>query len=227
MIMKELHDIPVGSGKLGRMPVPLQYAIIRGFQLHDLLHVLTGYEATGPSEIAWQAFCLAQLRFPYFAMWMSVTTARAALLDPDTVEPMMDTVTDGWSYGRRSKNLQFARCEEFNRSVVELQREYGLERTEPFRIAAWRLDRPGTPPQSAPSPRDDMRRAPLTDEQSTDARTRIRGAAVTLFEEGGLKAVTMRAVAARLEVAPSARSTSTSTIATTCWPGCGPTRWRY
>ena len=132
-----LHTMMAASGKLDRMPQPLQYAIIRGFQLHDLLHVLTDYEATPEGEIALQAFCLAQLRFPYFAMWMSVVTSRMTFLDPDTIQPMMDAISDGWSYGRRTKNLQFARWEEqFDRPIDELRREYGLERDQPFRLAA-------------------------------------------------------------------------------------------
>ena len=48
-----------------------------------------------------------------------------------------------------------------------------------------------------------MGRTALTPEQRADAKQRIADAALALFHEGGLKAVTMRAVAARMEVAPS------------------------
>ena len=48
-----------------------------------------------------------------------------------------------------------------------------------------------------------MGRPALTPEQRAAARARITSAAVALAREGGLEAVTMRAVAARLGVAPS------------------------
>lgn len=125
-----LHDAMAMSGKLDRMPENLRYAVIRGFQLHDLLHVLTGYEATPAGEIALQAFCLAQIRFPYFGMWMSVTTTRMTLLDPDAIQPMMDAITDGWQFGRTAKNIQFGRWEDqFDRPLADVRREFGLDRS--------------------------------------------------------------------------------------------------
>lgn len=134
---KVLHNAMRLSGKLRSMPDPLRYQVIRGFQLHDLLHVLTGYEATGPGEIALQAFCLAQIRFPYFAMWMSVTTTRMALVEPDAIVPMMNAITDGWTYGRRAENIQFVRWEEhFARPIGDIRAEYGLERESAFDPAA-------------------------------------------------------------------------------------------
>ena len=134
---KMLHDMMQQSGKLDRMPENLRYAIIRGFQIHDLLHVLTGYEATPGGEIALQAFCLAQIRFPYFGMWMSVVTTRMTLLDPDMIVPTMDHVSEGWQYGREAKNLQFEKWEEkLDRPLAELRQEYGLQMPERAKMAA-------------------------------------------------------------------------------------------
>ena len=48
-----------------------------------------------------------------------------------------------------------------------------------------------------------MGRPPLTEEQRAEARARIADAAIALYAEGGLKAASMRAIARRLEVAPS------------------------
>lgn len=132
MNYRQFHEMLAASGELDRMPEELRYAIIRGFQIHDLLHVLTGYEATGWGEIALQAFCLAQIRFPYFGMWMSVTTTRMTLLDPDAIVPMMDAISHGWTYGREAKNLQFAHWETMlDRPLSELRKEYGLRLEAP------------------------------------------------------------------------------------------------
>lgn len=125
---KMLHDFMSQSGNLDRMPPELNYAIIRGFQQHDIMHVITGYEATPGGEIALQAFCLAQLRFPYFAMWMSVVTTRMALLDPDTIIPIMDDISQGWQYGRTVRNIQLDKWEDkFDQPLAAIRRECGID----------------------------------------------------------------------------------------------------
>ncbi len=65
---RQFHHALQSAGMLDGMPEPLTYAVLRGFQLHDLIHVITGFEPSPRDEIALQAFCLAQLQFPYFAM---------------------------------------------------------------------------------------------------------------------------------------------------------------
>ena len=134
---RQFHDSLAASGQLDRMPPELRYAIIRGFQIHDLLHVMTGYEATPRGEIALQAFCLAQLRFPYFAMWMSVVTTRMTFLDPDSIVPIMDAITDGWSFGRSARNIQVLKLEQMiERPLLDVQQELGLLRPNPLMAAA-------------------------------------------------------------------------------------------
>ena len=134
---KMLHDMMRQAGNLDRMPDSLNYAIIRGFQIHDLLHVLTGYEATPDGEIALQAFCLAQIRFPYFGMWMSNVTTRMTLLDPDMIVPTMDAVSEGWQYGRRTNNLQFERWEDqLDRPLAEVRHDYNIDPPERAKLAA-------------------------------------------------------------------------------------------
>ncbi|QMW24421.1 Coq4 family protein [Sandaracinobacteroides saxicola] len=125
---RQFHEMLQASGQLDRMPAELRYAIIRGFQVHDLLHVLTGYPATGPGEIALQAFCLAQIRFPYFAMWMSVVTTRMTFLDPQQIVPMMDAISDGWRRGRQARNIQFAEWERMlDQPTAELRARHDLQ----------------------------------------------------------------------------------------------------
>jgi len=116
---KMLHDALAAAGQLDRMPEALKYAIIRGFQIHDLLHVITGYTASGLDELALQAFCLAQLQFPYFGMWMATTTSRMTFLQPEAIVPVMDAISSGWQFGREVENLQFAKWEELLEEPVD------------------------------------------------------------------------------------------------------------
>lgn len=124
---KAFHESLIGNGTLNRMPADMAYAVTRGFQVHDFLHVITGYRADGFGETALQAFCLAQMPFPYFAMWMSVITTRIAHLDPGSIHFAMDAICDGWKHGRAAKNLQFEKWEErLSEPLVAIRQEFGI-----------------------------------------------------------------------------------------------------
>lgn len=121
------HEMLEASGALARMPEEVKYSVLRGFQTHDLLHMVTGFSTTGLGEIALQAYCLAQLHSLYFSIWMSVSTTRATFLDPAAMGPLMDAITDGWALGRATPNLQVVRWEEqLSRNLDDIRREYRI-----------------------------------------------------------------------------------------------------
>jgi ubiquinone biosynthesis protein Coq4 len=131
------HQALEGDGRLDGMPAPIKYAVLRGFQAHDFQHVVTGYDSSPRGEIALQAFCLAQLRFPYFAMWMSVVTTRMTFLDPDAIVPAMDAITAGWQLGRRVANIQFEKWETMlDQPVADLRRRYDIDPAGRLPLAA-------------------------------------------------------------------------------------------
>jgi len=111
------------AGTLDRLPDDLSYMMVRGFQTHDFHHVLTGYEATIYGELALASYYLAQLRQPYHAFRVAVTTAHTAFLAPAFIPEAMDAFTDGWSYGRASKNIYFERWEDEIDTPLEVLRE--------------------------------------------------------------------------------------------------------
>lgn len=121
------------GGKLDRMPAVIKYKVLRGFQTHDLHHVLTGYTTLPWHELALQAFQLAQMDFPYSAMTLSVIIGHMTFVDPRMIKPGFDAITDGWAFGRRARSLQFIPFETMlDRPLAELRREYGLLRDRPF-----------------------------------------------------------------------------------------------
>lgn len=126
---RELHEEIEATGKLDNMPDVMKYKVLRGYQTHDIHHVLTGYGATPLDELALQAFQLAQMDYPYSAMTLATIIGHAALVDPLLIKPAMDAITDGWAYGRRTKSIQFVAFEEMlHRPLDEVQKEYGLGR---------------------------------------------------------------------------------------------------
>ncbi|WP_165768753.1 Coq4 family protein [Sandarakinorhabdus cyanobacteriorum] len=121
------------SGKLNRLPPVLKYKVLRGYQTHDLHHVLTGYTTQPLNELALQAFGLAQSDYPYAAMTLSVIMGHATLVDPWLIQPAMDAITDGWALGRRARSIQFVDFEnQIHRPLADIRAEYGLTRDAPF-----------------------------------------------------------------------------------------------
>ncbi len=129
---RQFHDMLVASGQLDGMPEPMQYAVLRGFQTHDFQHVVTGYDSSGLGEIALQAFCLAQIQFPYFGMWISVVTTKMTFISPNSIVPLMDAITDGWQLGREVDNIQAERWEEMLADPLEDVRARYHMKTSPL-----------------------------------------------------------------------------------------------
>lgn len=91
--LAEGHEHLSSQGTLDRLPADLNYTIVRGFQIHDFLHVITGFSPEPVSEPAQAAFRYAHLRFPYHALRVAVTTAHIAFVKPETILPAMDAMS--------------------------------------------------------------------------------------------------------------------------------------
>ncbi|MBO6505365.1 MAG: hypothetical protein JJ850_09395 [Kordiimonadaceae bacterium] len=127
---RELHEDVKGTGKLSRMPDTLQYKILRGYQTHDIHHVLTGYPPTPFGELALQAFGLAQTQYPYAGMWMAVATAHMTFVDPSLMNGAMDAICDGWTRGKATRSIQFVVFESmFDRPLADVREEFAVNPT--------------------------------------------------------------------------------------------------
>lgn len=124
---RDLHDDVKRTGKLARMPEIIQYKILRGYQTHDIHHVLTGYPPSPFGELALQAFGLAQTNYPYAGMWMAVATAHMTFIDPSLMDGAMDAICDGWTRGKATRSIQFVQFETmFDRPLNDIREEYGV-----------------------------------------------------------------------------------------------------
>jgi ubiquinone biosynthesis protein Coq4 len=103
------------------------YLAERGFQLHDLFHVLTGYDTTPLGEVRVVSFTVAQTPAPYPAMIIATRPLQMVLYRPELLPAVMDAITDGWALGRRAKTLMNVAWEEYwERPLAELREEYDL-----------------------------------------------------------------------------------------------------
>ncbi len=103
------------------------YLAERGFQLHDLFHVLTGFDTTPLGEVRVVSFTVAQTPAPYPAMIIASRPLQMVLYKPELLPAVMDAITEGWALGRRAKPLMGVHWEEYwERPLADLRREYDL-----------------------------------------------------------------------------------------------------
>jgi ubiquinone biosynthesis protein Coq4 len=103
------------------------YLAERGFQLHDLFHVLTGFDTSPLGEVRVVSFTVAQTPAPYPAMIIASRPLQMILYKPELLLPVMDAITEGWALGRRAKSLLPVHWEEhWERPLAELRQEYDL-----------------------------------------------------------------------------------------------------
>ena len=100
---RDAHESLDAAGRLDDMPVEVKYAVVRGFQVHDYFHILTGYLTDGRGEMALQAFNLAQRRLPYSSLWMGTLTSQMTFKHPRMTDAVMDCITGGWQRSHSPK----------------------------------------------------------------------------------------------------------------------------
>ena len=99
----------------------------RLLQLHDLWHILTGYDTSRLGEVKVVSFTVAQLPGPYPSLIIGTRPLQQVLLNPHNFIPMMDALVEGWKLGRQAKPLMGTRWEEMWECQLEdLRREYNL-----------------------------------------------------------------------------------------------------
>ena len=133
------------------MPDAVTYSVVRGVQMHNLFHVLSGYRTNGWGEMALQAFTLAPRPMPYSSIWMATLTSQMTFVNPDMVVPVMAALSQGWHAGRSARNLNYTRREDrFGEMVIDLRREYDIAEAglQPSRRATQAGS--GPPPEAHP-----------------------------------------------------------------------------
>lgn len=74
-------------------------------QTHDVRHVLLGYGSDPLNEIKVQAFDAAQFALPLPPILIAMTLLEAAIKKPDEIVPRLEAITEGFSRGRRARNM--------------------------------------------------------------------------------------------------------------------------
>lgn len=112
---------------LSALPHSLHYLNARILQMHDVWHLVAGYETTSSNEIAISAFQLAQFGHNYSAMFLAVGMAMAVTKEPRGFAILMQIITEAWRHGRETPAMMDIEWEkEWNNSLPDIRATHNI-----------------------------------------------------------------------------------------------------
>ena len=130
MITDQGYDLEVldrEAIRLNALPSSLRYLNTRILQMHDVWHLVAGYETTASHEIAISAFQLAQFGHNYSAMFLATVATIAHVMQPAGFPILMQLIAEAWQHGRRSPAFMDIEWEdEWNDSIETIRARHGI-----------------------------------------------------------------------------------------------------
>ncbi|MFT6050735.1 MAG: ubiquinone biosynthesis protein Coq4 [Halioglobus sp.] len=87
---------------LSELPHSLHYLNARILQMHDVWHLVAGYETTSSNEIAISAFQLAQFGHNYSSMFLAAVMSISTFKEPRGFTILMQIINEAWQHGRET-----------------------------------------------------------------------------------------------------------------------------
>ena len=130
MVVDQGYDLEVidrEAVRLDALPRSLRYLNTRILQMHDVWHLVAGYETTASHEIAISAFQLAQFGHNYSAMFLASVTTITHVMQPAGFPVLVQLIAEAWQHGRRSPSLMDIEWEEeWNDSIATIRARHGI-----------------------------------------------------------------------------------------------------
>ena len=130
MIVDQGYDLEVLDREavaLSALPRSLRYLNTRILQMHDVWHLVAGYQTTASHEIAISAFQLAQFGHNYSAMFLATITTISCTLERAGFAILMQLAAEGWRHGRETPAMMDINWEaEWNRPIEEIRKAHGI-----------------------------------------------------------------------------------------------------
>ncbi len=106
----------------------LRYLNTRILQMHDVWHLVGGYQTTSLHEIAISAFQLAQFGHNYSAMFLATICSISHLRQPLGFPILLQTIKEAWLHGREQPSFMDIEWEqEWQHSIDEVREKYGAK----------------------------------------------------------------------------------------------------
>jgi ubiquinone biosynthesis protein Coq4 len=130
MIVENGYDPEVldrESIALSQLPHALQYLNARILQMHDVWHLVAGYETTSSNEIAISGFQLAQFGHNYSSMFLAAVMAISTFKEPRGFTILMQIITEAWQHGRETPVMMDIEWEnEWNNSLKAIRANHKI-----------------------------------------------------------------------------------------------------
>lgn len=112
---------------LEQLPHVLHYLNARILQMHEVWHLVAGYETTGTGEIAISSFQLAQFGHNYSSMFLAAVMAIGTFKEPRSFNVLMQVINEGWYHGRQTPWMMDIEWEdEWENSLEDIRARYGI-----------------------------------------------------------------------------------------------------
>ncbi len=113
---------------LQELPPSLHYLNTRILQMHDVWHLVAGYETTSSNEIAISAFQLAQFGHNYSAMFLAAVMTISTFKEPRGFSILMQIMTEAWQHGRQTPSMMDIEWEEeWTKSLDQIRKDYQID----------------------------------------------------------------------------------------------------
>lgn len=130
MIVENGYDPEVldrESIALSQLPHSLHYLNARILQMHDVWHLVAGYETTSSNEIAISAFQLAQFGHNYSSVFLAAVMAISTFKEPRGFTILMQIITEAWQHGRETPVMMDIEWEnEWNNSLESIRATHNI-----------------------------------------------------------------------------------------------------
>ena len=112
---------------LANLTPALRYVNTRILQMHDVWHLVAGYQTTSLHEIAISAFQLAQFGHNYSSMFLATVATMSCCKTPAGFGLLMQSITEAWRHGRATPALMSIHWEsEWHETTEQIRARHGI-----------------------------------------------------------------------------------------------------
>ena len=112
---------------LANLTPALRYVNTRILQMHDVWHLVAGYQTTSLHEIAISAFQLAQFGHNYSSMFLATVATMSCCKTPAGFGLLMQNITEAWRHGRATPALMSIHWEsEWHETPEQIRARHGI-----------------------------------------------------------------------------------------------------
>ncbi|MDA8868382.1 Coq4 family protein [Pseudomonadales bacterium] len=112
---------------LDQMSPALRYLNTRILQMHDVWHLVGGYQTTSLHEIAISSFQLAQFGHNYSAMFLATGATMSHIRTPQGFGLLMQNLAESWQHGRQMPAFMAIEWEDhWHKDIATVRSELGI-----------------------------------------------------------------------------------------------------